>query len=35
MGQVLSVPLILAGIILLVWSFKKKKPQEGPRISEG
>ncbi len=29
MGQLLSVPLIVAGIILIVWALKAKKPQEG------
>lgn len=31
MGQVLSVPLILVGIGLLVYAWKTKHPQEGPR----
>lgn len=31
MGQVLSVPLILAGICLLVYAWKSRRPQEGPR----
>ncbi len=34
MGQVLSVPLILAGVALLIYAFKTKKPQEGPRLEE-
>ena len=34
MGQVLSFPLILAGIALLVYAWKTKKPQEGPRYGE-
>lgn len=29
MGQILSVPLLIAGAILIVWSLKKKKPQQG------
>lgn len=31
MGQVLSFPLIIAGIVLLVYAWKMRKPQEGPR----
>lgn len=31
MGQVLSAPLIVGGIIVLLWAVKKKLPQEGPR----
>lgn len=27
MGQVLSVPLIIAGICLVIWAFRKKEPQ--------
>lgn len=34
MGQVLSFPLILAGIALLVYAWKTKKPQEGPHYGE-
>ncbi len=34
MGQVLSVPLVLAGIALLVYAFKKKLPQVGPQLAE-
>lgn len=30
MGMVLSVPLVIAGIALLVWSLKKKLPHERP-----
>ena len=33
MGQVLSVPLIVAGICLLVYAAKKKLPQEGPQTA--
>ena len=45
MGQLLSVPFILAGIIILVLSYKKKRPllmiskpkeapkEKGPRMS--
>lgn len=29
MGQVLSVPLVLAGAALLVWTYRQRKPQEG------
>ena len=32
MGQVLSVPLVVAGIALLVYALKTKHPQEGPRL---
>lgn len=31
MGQVLSVPLVVAGVCLLVYAAKRKLPQEGPR----
>ena len=31
MGQVLSVPLILIGIGLVIYAYKTKRPQEGPR----
>lgn len=31
MGQVLSLPLIIAGVALLVYAFKTRRPQEGPR----
>ncbi|MEC4176643.1 prolipoprotein diacylglyceryl transferase [Adlercreutzia sp. R21] len=31
MGQVLSAPLIIAGIAVLLWSVRAKLPQEGPR----
>ncbi|MBR3689719.1 MAG: prolipoprotein diacylglyceryl transferase, partial [Eggerthellaceae bacterium] len=31
MGQVLSVPLILAGVALLFFAYKKRLPQEGCR----
>lgn len=34
MGQVLSLPLILAGIALLIYAWKTKKPQDGPRYNE-
>lgn len=34
MGQVLSLPLILAGIALLIYAWKTKKPQDGPHYSE-
>ena len=33
MGQVLSVPLIVAGVVLLVYALKTKHPQEGPRLA--
>lgn len=29
MGQLLSLPMVLAGVCLLIWSFAKKKPQLG------
>ena len=29
MGQVLSVPLVIAGIILIIWAAKKRLPQQG------
>ena len=32
MGQVLSVPLIVAGIALLVYAAKAGKPQQGPLL---
>lgn len=31
MGQVLSLPLVIAGIVLLIYAWKMRKPQEGPR----
>lgn len=31
MGQVLSLPLIIAGVALLVYTFKTRRPQEGPK----
>lgn len=31
MGQVLSLPLIIAGVALLVYAFKTRLPQEGPK----
>ena len=31
MGQVLSAPLVIAGIAMLVYAAKRKLPQEGPR----
>lgn len=34
MGQVLSLPLILAGIALLIYARKTKKPQDGPHYNE-
>lgn len=34
MGQVLSLPLILAGIALLIYAWKTKKPQDGPHYNE-
>lgn len=34
MGQVLSLPLILAGIGLLIYAWKTKKPQDGPHYNE-
>ena len=34
MGQVLSLPLILAGIALLIYARKTKKPQDGPHSNE-
>ncbi len=30
MGQILSVPLIVAGVILLIYAYKMKRPQQGP-----
>ena len=29
MGQVLSVPLIAAGVVVLVWAVRQRKPQQG------
>ena len=29
MGQVLSVPLIVVGVVVLAYAFAKKLPQEG------
>lgn len=29
MGQLLSLPLIIAGVILLIWSLTRKRPQQG------
>ena len=38
MGQWLSVPFILAGIVILIWSLKKGKParivREAPKKAE-
>ena len=34
MGQVLSAPLIVAGIALLIWAARTRRPQEGPRGNE-
>ena len=34
MGQVLSLPLILAGIALLIYAWNTKKPQDGPHYNE-
>lgn len=34
MGQVLSLPLVLAGIALLIYAWKTKKPQDGPHYNE-
>lgn len=31
MGQVLSFPLVIAGVALLVYAFKTRRPQEGPK----
>lgn len=31
MGQVLSAPLVVAGVVVLVWAAKTKLPQEGPQ----
>ena len=31
MGQVLSLPLVIAGVGLLVYAFKTRRPQEGPK----
>lgn len=31
MGQVLSAPLVVGGIIVLMWAWKRQLPQEGPR----
>ncbi|MGN0302083.1 MAG: prolipoprotein diacylglyceryl transferase, partial [Anaerotardibacter sp.] len=33
MGQVLSVPLIIAGIAVLIYAFKTKKPKRGPKLN--
>ncbi len=35
MGQVLSIPLIILGLVLLVWALKHKLPQEGLPPSTG
>ena len=35
MGQVLSTPLIVAGIALVVYATKKKLPQQGMRVKAG
>lgn len=32
MGQVLSAPLIIAGVVLLIYAFKTKHPQVGPSL---
>lgn len=34
MGQVLSAPLIVAGIALLIYAARTRRPQEGPRGNE-
>lgn len=34
MGQVLSAPLIVAGIVLLIYAARTRRPQEGPRGNE-
>lgn len=34
MGQLLSLPLVIAGVILLIYAYVKKRPQVGPRIYE-
>lgn len=34
MGQLLSLPLVIAGIFLLLYAYVKKRPQVGPRPSE-
>ena len=34
MGMVLSIPLIVTGVLLLVWSRKKGLPQEVPGVAE-
>lgn len=31
MGQVLSLPLVIAGVAFLVYAFKTRRPQEGPK----
>jgi phosphatidylglycerol---prolipoprotein diacylglyceryl transferase len=33
MGQLLSLPVLLAGIALLVWSYRRKLPQQGRRAA--
>ncbi len=33
MGQILSIPLIIAGVVVLIYAFKTKKPQRGPKLS--
>ena len=35
MGQVLSVPLVIAGVALIVWAAKRKLPQQGLPAPEG
>lgn len=31
MGQVLSAPLVVAGVAVLVWAWRRQLPQQGPR----
>ena len=34
MGQLLSLPMVVAGICILVWATKKKLPQQGIPLPE-
>ncbi len=33
MGQLLSVPVLIGGIVLLIWAYRRKLPQQGRRAS--
>lgn len=35
MGQLLSVPLIIAGVAMVIYAYKTKKPQRGPQLDGG